>query len=317
MARTAWEPPTWPNIGSRLGLGLIRPGQAQIRPAPDGIGPDGGVKGRPDQEKRWAGEPVVEAALYTCVRGRMRSASALSFSDAACCNPCPIPPLPFVDDDLTTMVTCSSTAELGDLPVDTAMPAAALGGGRLLKMPYPIMPSTASTMPHSLRTLMGSCQYIQPASSTMTVLAWPSTWKLAALKRPRHMNWLMLTVMATAHDPTIRRRQPGLIVWLNTHVPLTAWSMKGPAMSSSTPWMGAVLDSSCMEVRLCLRCTVPHRICCMPEVMTEMAAMSRPRGLMLMSVTVTMPTPAMTTRMLRMVGMLNLRFSQIASTPHT
>eukprot|EP00197_Chlamydomonas_leiostraca_P008953 CAMPEP_0202870504 /NCGR_PEP_ID=MMETSP1391-20130828/15903_1 /ASSEMBLY_ACC=CAM_ASM_000867 /TAXON_ID=1034604 /ORGANISM="Chlamydomonas leiostraca, Strain SAG 11-49" /LENGTH=317 /DNA_ID=CAMNT_0049551087 /DNA_START=306 /DNA_END=1259 /DNA_ORIENTATION=+ len=317
MARTAWEPPTWPNIGSRLGLGLIRPGQAQIRPAPDGIGPDGGVKGRPDQEKRWAGEPVVEAALYTCVRGRMRSASALSFSDAACCNPCPIPPLPFVDDDLTTMVTCSSTAELGDLPVDTAMPAAALGGGRLLKMPYPIMPSTASTMPHSLRTLMGSCQYIQPASSTMTVLA--VAQHLEAGRAEAAQAHELADVdgdgdRARPHD----QAQAAGADRVAEH-PRAAHCLVD---EGSRHEQQHALDGSCVRQQLhggevVLALHRPAQDLLHARGDDEMAAMSRPRGLMLMSVTVTMPTPAMTTRMLRMVGMLNLRFSQIASTPHT
>jgi hypothetical protein len=50
--------------------------------------------------------------------------------------------------------------------------------------------------------------------------------------------------------------------------------------------MGAVLESSWWEDSPCLRCIVPHMICCMPEETTETAAITIPKVLTSMSVTV-------------------------------
>lgn len=68
------------------------------------------------------------------------------------------------------------------------------------KIPYATMPHTERDIPVSSFTPICSFRYSQLPRRTSTVFAWPVTWKVTALKRPRHMNCEMFTKTATEQD---------------------------------------------------------------------------------------------------------------------
>jgi len=92
---------------------------------------------------------------------------------------------------------------------------------------------------------------------------------------------------------------------------------------------GAVLDSSSLGVSPCFCCMLLHRICCIPLVTTEMAAMQAPRRPPLeaadeeelfegdRSVTVTTATPTATVATEATTPAENLLPNQNFSTKHT